>query len=44
MQQVKDEGIMDQEQLMNLIPVVIAVIIGIGGFLMMFTTVFTTRR
>ena len=44
MQHVKDKGIMDQEQLMNVIPVVIAVIIGIGGFLMMFTTVFTTRR
>ncbi|AFZ42750.1 hypothetical protein PCC7418_0521 [Halothece sp. PCC 7418] len=35
---------MDQEQLMNVIPVGIAVIIGIGAFLMMFTTVFTTRR
>ena len=35
---------MEQGQLMNLIPVVIAIIIGIGAFLMMFTTVFTTRR
>jgi len=35
---------MDQTQLMNIIPVVLAVIIGIGGFLMMFTTIFTSRR
>lgn len=35
---------MDQEQLMNVIPVAIAVIVAIGAFLMMFTTVFTTRR
>jgi len=35
---------MDQEQLMNVIPLTIAIIIGIGGFLMMFTTIFTTRR
>ncbi len=35
---------MDQEQLMNVIPLTIAIVIGIGAFLMMFTTVFTTRR
>ncbi|AFZ50330.1 hypothetical protein Dacsa_1663 [Dactylococcopsis salina PCC 8305] len=35
---------MDQEQLMNIIPVAIAALVGIGAFLMMFTTVFTTRR
>jgi len=36
--------VMDQSQLMNLIPVLLAVVLGIGGFLMMFTTIFTTRR
>jgi hypothetical protein len=35
---------MDQSQLMNIIPVALAVVLGIGGFLMMFTTIFTSRR
>ncbi len=32
------------DQLMNLIPVAFAVLLGIAAFLMMFTTFFTTRR
>ena len=35
---------MDEINLMNAAPVLLAVIIGISAFLMMFTTVFTNRR